>query len=175
VRLPVLAVAVLTAGLLAGCGVTPTDPLPFGEPARGLEIGQPVYFLLDGRLYPTLRPLGTDDGDPSQVVNAMAAGPLPAEQAAGLTTEVPAGLRVASLRRGDGGPDITMYVFGPADDDPNALSALAVQQLTCTAFAAFKRVQPDVRTITLSNKAGRTRHGGECPVPASSADGRGAG
>jgi hypothetical protein len=161
------------AAALTGCGIPATDPLPFGEPAGGVEIGQQMYFLLDGKIFPTLRRI--DGRDPAAVVNALAAGPLPEEQAAGLTTQVPAGLRVVALpgprtdRTQATDEQLTLLVVGLAND-PTQLPELAVTQLVCTAVTAYRRDGYRATEIILTDKAGRARPATGCPVPASPGD-----
>jgi hypothetical protein len=157
---------------LTGCGIQATDPLPFGEPAGGVEIGTQLYFVLDGKIFPTLRRV--DGGEPVDTLNLLAAGPTPEEQAAGLTTEVPAGIRLlegsapaAVKERASPTPDqpLMLYVFGTGTG-PTELSALAVTQLACTAVAAYRRGGFQVQEIVLTERGGRTRPAAGCPASA---------
>jgi hypothetical protein len=153
-------VALGLAGLLGGCGIAPTDPLPFGEPATGADFGDQMYFLLDGKVFPTLR-TAAGGTDPTAVLDALGAGPLPAEQAAGLTTEVPADFRVFGVKAlSDSGADVGVFVGG----DPTALSDLALSQITCTGTAALRRMGNRVERVTLIDRAGHRRGPASCAL-----------
>jgi hypothetical protein len=145
--------------VLGGCGIPPTDPLPFGEPAKGAEIGDQMYFLLDGKIFPTLRNQRTRD--PDAVIEALAAGPLPAELAAGLTTEVPADLQIGGAKpAADTGSDLNLFV----SPDPTGLSDLAVTQITCTAITAYRRFGSAVERLVLIDRTGHRRGPSSCAL-----------
>jgi hypothetical protein len=175
-----VALLVLAAAVpLAGCGIPPTDPISFGEPPKAAPTGEQLYFLLHNKLYPTLRrdeepsPAGQTEalpaGRPAPVddraadaVNLLAAGPLPADRDAGLTTEVPVSVfAFGSTRRA--GDDRHLELFLRAD--PSGLSDLAMTQIACTATTAASSASDPVERVTL-----RTRRGGSdrgpvtCPL-----------
>jgi hypothetical protein len=162
-------VLVAMVAALTGCGIQATDPLPFGEPAGGIEIGTQMYFLLDGKIFPTLRRI--DSRDPVDAVNLLAAGPTPEEQAAGLTTEVPAGIRLiegaqaapAPQPSADTDVQVALFMFGTRLD-PNDLSTVAVTQLACTAVGAYRRAGLQIKEIILIVKGGDTRRSAGCPA-----------
>jgi hypothetical protein len=181
--------ALITAGLLAGCGIPTTGPISFGEAPRPPVVGSQMYFLLRGRLQPTLRldPAGTrPDGEVGNV-ELLSAGPLPAEQAAGLTSQVPAGLSAVILAPPAGNEDdpvptvlllsrtIDVQIPGtPAipeagvRDDPRArvpLSAVAVEQIVCTVTAELSLHAAPVSKILLGTRKDATTAGPvSCPL-----------
>lgn len=155
-------------GLLGGCGIPPTDPLPFGEPAQGAEIGDQVYLILDGKIFPTLRDRSdTRTTEPVEIINALAAGPLPAEQAAGLTTEVPADLRFFGAKPA-AEPAAELNLFMTAD--PTGLSDLAATQIACTAIGVYRRSGAGTERLILIDRAGHRRGPLSCPAEKQSAD-----
>lgn len=132
---------------LAGCGVTPTDAIPYGAPPRPLLRGQQLYFLLNGKPFPTLRP--GDTRDPVVSVDLLSAGLLPDESAAGLTTDVPANIRFFFQ---DQQPGILFLTA-----DPTQLSDLGAEQITCTLAAAFAYAERPFEQLTLRDRAGHSR------------------
>ena len=99
-------------------------------------------------------------------VGDLSDGPLPQERAAGLTSEVPSGLRaaVAALPSGHLTSPVRILLFGPAD--PLQLSDRATQQVACTAIAALAAGGIDpVPAVVLSDPAHRQRGPLRCTVP----------
>jgi hypothetical protein len=138
-----------------------------------------VYFLLHGDLYATLRrdepaggasaapepaprPVSVDD-EISDSVNVMTSGPLPAERDAGLTTEVPDGVRAIGSRRHEGN-DRHLDLFLLAD--PAGMSDRAVAQIVCTAIAASTSVDDPVERVSLWTRRREERGPYTCPVRA---------
>jgi hypothetical protein len=126
--------AVLLAVGASGCGVQPTGVIDAGEPAEGVLIGSPVYFVRDGRLASTIQP-GLARGDLAGALAAVAAGPDDAQRAAGLTSELPPAMGQPSVARSRDGLALRIAI------SPLNLSSLALAQLACTVSAALgKRV-----------------------------------
>ena len=140
-----LARRVLAAGLVslvavAGCGVRPTGAVAAGDPPSG-SVASPrgrvapttritLYLVKNGRLSavtrPSDRPMFLAD-----TLALLAAGPTAREQAHGFTTDVPPGAGPFSLTADPDG-HLVVTLSTPADE----LSALAVEQIVCTATAA---------------------------------------
>jgi hypothetical protein len=129
---PIAAVAVL----LAGCGAAETsDPAAAGSQGQAGETPprSTIYFLADGGTAPlgVRRELSLRPGVPRArlALEQLLAGPTAAEQAAGLTTALPATARVRSLRieRRATGSDALVDLSGlPAADDAGALLKVRV-------------------------------------------------
>jgi len=165
---------VLALGLLAGCGIPPTEPISFGEPPKAAPTGDQLYFLFHDKLYPTLRSddPSPDPGAPAPVrrvtddpaanaVNLLAAGPLPADREAGLTSQVPADVIAFTSTRHDGDDrHIDLYLRG----DPSGLSDVAVTQIACTAITAATSRSAPVERVTLTTKRGTDRGPLTCPL-----------
>ena len=129
--------------LLTGCGIPTTGPISFGDAPRPAPSGEQLYFLLDGKLHPTLRPAPTGTAVAGQLtsVSDLAGGPLPEERAAGLTSEVPLSL-VGTLSdqstREITSPALVILVGrSTSQTDPTTLSSVAATQLACTITAAL--------------------------------------
>ncbi|MCF3184984.1 GerMN domain-containing protein, partial [Streptomyces polychromogenes] len=124
----------LTLLASAGCGITPTGPVPAGAPASGIH--PPGTRARTVQLYfagpygiravdrPTDRPLS-----PQQALDLLLEGPTPAERDRGLVTRVPpmAGRLTATAE--DGAVDIHV----PRTVSSGDLDVTAVAQLACTA------------------------------------------
>jgi Sporulation and spore germination len=129
-----IAVATLAcalAGLIGGCGVRPTGVVDAGVPAQGVA-DQSVLrlYFVDGR---QVRPVPRGDvptGDPALALKLLMAGPDEREIRAGFRTDVPDGMGVLDLRVTDRSITITV------DVDMDALSELALVQISCTLIAA---------------------------------------
>ncbi|MFJ4413577.1 GerMN domain-containing protein [Streptomyces sp. NPDC002248] len=120
------ALALAAAGLLAGCGVPPTDVIEVGAPATGLRLAHGVYFLVrdePGTLRAAPRPETSGRG----ALRALLAGPSPAEGPT-LMTALPKDLPLPGLAV----RDTTLELRFPKRTPP--LSAGASRQLACTAL-----------------------------------------
>lgn len=127
----------LTALTAAGCGISPTGPVPAGPPASGIQ--RPGTEARNVQLYfagpyglravnrPTDRPLS-----PQQALDLLLEGPTRAERERGLTTQVPpmAGQLTATPTNGA----VDLYVPGTVSSGD--LDVTAVAQLACTAAHA---------------------------------------
>ncbi|AZQ74522.1 MULTISPECIES: hypothetical protein [Streptomyces] len=121
------------AGVLAGCGVEPTDVIEVGQPAQGAkQPGAPVrevrlYFGFPGGLEPRSRPAAGEVGA-EEAVALLLQGPNEAERMQGLFTDLPklpqSSVVVATVPG-------TVTIRLPLD--PTRLSAIARNQLVCTA------------------------------------------
>ena len=155
--------AALAAGLLslvavAGCGVRPSgvitgDPPPSGAVVRTTTIT--VYLVRDGRLRPVTRP-GGPPLSPADTLALLAAGPTAEEQAQGLTTDVPAGTGPFSVTAEPEG-----HLVVTSSTPVGGLSALAIDQLACTAAATAPDRRVQVTVVGAAPVAGRRR---ACPV-----------
>lgn len=130
--------AALAATTLVGaCGVQPTGVVPAGpgpsiRPTTGSAVavgGVTLYFVSDGRVIPVTRP---SDGfiSPEGALMLLLKGPSNQEAAQGLTTFVPPEVGGIGVSSGDPG-----YISLPFS--PRKLSGQAVNQLVCTAIAAY--------------------------------------
>ncbi|MFD4641471.1 GerMN domain-containing protein [Lentzea sp. NPDC058436] len=125
--------------VLTACGIRPTDPIPGLEaPSGPVENTSPSLFWVSrgGGVLPVARPEGSLSG--FDVVALLAQGPTGAEQARGLSTEVPFDAAPATVDRVANGLDVNLST------DVSLLSAAAVQQIVCTLLG----VQP-VGTVNL--------------------------
>ncbi|QYC39748.1 hypothetical protein Nocox_10645 [Nonomuraea coxensis DSM 45129] len=127
----------LVAGLVtlvvavAGCGVRPSDVIPAGDPPSGpvrRATTVTLYLVENGRLSAVTRPDGRLS--PVDTLALLAAGPTSREQEHGLTSDVPPGAGPFSLTAEPAG-GLVVALSTPAGE----LSALAVDQIVCTAAA----------------------------------------
>jgi predicted small lipoprotein YifL len=155
---------------LGGCGIPTTGPISFGDAPRVAPSGEQLYFLLDGKLHPTLRPAVISPAVAGTLtsVGHLSEGPLPEERDAGLTSEVPAGL--LGFLRGTTSDEVTspalVFLTGPtAGSDPTSLSDAAAAQLACTITAALSLDGHPVNAVTLRDRSGHLRGPLICPLP----------
>lgn len=112
--------ALLAAVLLAGCGGedeqrkarpvpatlettrAPTPPPPPPEPPPTDKTRVSVYFLREGRIAAAGREIEPTRAVARAALDALAAGPSPAERRAGMTTSVPRKLEISRLAVEDG-------------------------------------------------------------------------
>lgn len=121
-----LGLAALAFLCLTACGIRPTAVIPGLEaPSGPVENTSPaLYFVSSGKVIATNRPPGSLSG--TDVIALLAQGPAEAEQARGLTTEVPFDAAPAMVDRVADGLDVTIST------DVSLLSTAAVQQIVCT-------------------------------------------
>ncbi|MGC9670913.1 hypothetical protein ACNTMW_30750 [Planosporangium sp. 12N6] len=190
-RLRPLAAVLLTAGAAApaaGCGISPTEPISFGPAPRASLVAEQVYFVREGRLHPSARQVPPSPASTRRIderplpspagtrriegLDLLAAGPLPVERDAGLTTELPSGIRIIPTERAGG--DLTLLLASAderSDDersDPAGLSELAVAQIACTAAAD---VTAPARVTLYDKLSGHQRGPVSCPVTLPGRDG----
>ncbi|QOV36015.1 hypothetical protein IM697_39285 [Streptomyces ferrugineus] len=147
----VLALSALSAALLSGCGIRPTEvPTDFGpapsrvrcslsEPnvstqaARGLPVQ--VFLLCGSQLVAVDRTVRVPDGTADSarrvlvaqgLLDELEAPPSTAEKEAGYTTDVRGAMSVMGPRRND--PDETLRLSTP----PTDLTSFALAQIVCT-------------------------------------------
>ncbi|MEU1083531.1 hypothetical protein ABZ368_25410 [Streptomyces sp. NPDC005908] len=139
-RTAALLTGLVTAVVLAGCGVPASDVIEAGAPAGGMADPSPapteapasvsLFFPTDGDLRAFPR-LADDAGDLGGVVRLLFEGPN-VKEAAVAVTELP---RLKNAPRVSVAGDGTVTVRLPGETAP--LSRLAMLQLTCTvAYAA---------------------------------------
>ncbi|MFE7524826.1 GerMN domain-containing protein [Kitasatospora sp. NPDC057542] len=110
--------------LACGCSISTTGPVRSGQPATGVQPGTRLYFLDQHGIHLTIRPDAQRE-DLQQTLDALAAGPDPAEQRSGLYSDLPASGRVqATVTPGT----VTLRLSWSAA----SLSTTAIQQLVCT-------------------------------------------
>ncbi|MFD5829197.1 hypothetical protein [Lentzea sp. NPDC060358] len=133
-----LGVVALALAVLTGCGIRPTDPIPgLVAPTGPVENTAPsLFWAAGGVVVPSNRPQASLSG--YDVVELLALGPTPDEQARGLGTEVPFDAAPATIDRVANGLDVHLST------DVSQLSGVAVQQIVCTLLG----VQP-VGTVNL--------------------------
>ncbi|MBD0742706.1 hypothetical protein [Streptomyces sp. CBMA152] len=140
--------AVLFAACLAGCGISPTGPVPAGAPASGLR--QPgsvsyqaqVYFVSPYGVQAVARHATTPVG-PQQALDLLLEGPDDAERARGLITEVPPMYGQLVAKAGEGAVDLYL----PVPVAKMSGGGLGLTQIICTAANAQVpggRQPPDV-------------------------------
>ncbi|MEV0150688.1 MULTISPECIES: hypothetical protein [unclassified Nonomuraea] len=151
-----LARRVLAAGLVslvavAGCGVRPTDAISAGEPPSGAvepAATTTLYLVENGRLRavtrPTRRPMF-----PADALALLAAGPTAEEQANGLTTDVPSEAGPFSVTAKPAG-----HVVVTLSTAAGELSALAVEQIVCTAAARAPETPAQVTVVGAGQRVG---------------------
>ncbi|MFG3282012.1 hypothetical protein [Streptomyces sp. NPDC048111] len=131
-RIPALrsvaALALVPAGLFAtGCGIQSTDVIAVGGPASAqamppVDGSTVLYFTGPEGLMPVVR-----EGPRRPPLPLLFAGPDKNERAAGIRTELPAGIRPLRTSATDALVTVTL------DGDIAGLSPLAQQQIACTA------------------------------------------
>lgn len=152
----VLAAGLLSLVTVAGCGVRPSDVIPAGDPPSGALVPTTIILFLveNGRLSAVTRPGGRLSQ--ADTLALLAAGPTAKEQAQGLTTDVPP----------DAGPfSVTAKPAGHLVVSPSIpageLSALAVEQIVCTAAA---RAPEGPVEVTVAGAGQESRPGARaCP------------
>ncbi|HEV3357278.1 MAG TPA: hypothetical protein VG247_10835 [Pseudonocardiaceae bacterium] len=109
-----------------GCGVRPSGVIS-GLPApSGPVNGATLFLIRDDQLVPVLRATTTPP-TMVQAVTLLAQGPTQDEISAALRTQVPAGILPVSLGNSGHGTTLDLAV------DPNLLSTMAINQISCTA------------------------------------------
>ncbi|MEU0400835.1 hypothetical protein ABZ318_11355 [Streptomyces sp. NPDC006197] len=122
------ATALLTVLTAGGCGITPTDTVPAGAPASGIQ--RPGTEARTVQLYfagpygiravdrPTDRPLS-----PQQALDLLLEGPTPAERERGLVTQVPPMAGRLTATATDGAVDLYVpRAVGSGDLDVTAVT-----------------------------------------------------
>ncbi|MEV0824720.1 hypothetical protein [Nonomuraea rubra] len=127
----VLAAGLVSLAAVAGCGVRPSDVIEAGDPPSGrVAPTWPItlYLVQNGRLSAVKRsgpPL-----TPADTLTLLADGPSARERSRGLTTEVPSEAGPFEVTAAPAG-HLVVTLSTPVVD----LSALAVEQIVCTAAA----------------------------------------
>jgi hypothetical protein len=148
------------AGLvLTGCGVRPTGEVSAGEGPVATATSAPqaqVVFLRDGVPVPVDRPVSP--WDRQAVLDALAAGPTPAERTEGLTTE----LKVKQiLAHSEGGQVLIVDPVVSA----GVLSPYAYTQVYCTI--ALLPGHPEAKIISrIDKKMAAAGIAPDCPYAA---------
>ncbi|MEU8195125.1 hypothetical protein AB0C10_15235 [Microbispora amethystogenes] len=153
----VLGAGLLSLAVLAGCGVRPSDVItgadpPSGTVARATTIT--LYLVKNDRLSAVTRQSSGRPLFPADRLALLAAGPTAEEQAHGLTTGVPPEAAPFSVTAGPPG-QLAVTLSAAAGD----LSALAVEQIVCTAAAAAPENAVKITVVG----AGRNADARECP------------
>ncbi|MEU6412719.1 hypothetical protein [Microbispora sp. NPDC046933] len=150
----VLAAGLVSLVAVAGCGVQPSDAIRAGDPPSGgvaptiapaMKII--LYLVENGRLSAVTRPgrrLSQAD-----TLALLAAGPTATEQADGLTTDVPPEAGPFSVTAGPAG-HLAVSLSTPAGE----LSALAVEQIVCTAAAAAPERPAQITVVGAGQSVG---------------------
>jgi hypothetical protein len=148
---------------VAGCGVRPSGVITGGAPPSGAAASAAtitLYLVKGGRLSAVTRPAGPPLS-PAGTLALLAAGPTTRERAQGLTSDVPTGAVPVSVTAGAAG-DLVVTLSTPAA----GLSALAVEQIVCTAAATSpQRPAPAPAPVTVTVVgAGQAPGGRNCPT-----------
>jgi hypothetical protein len=147
--------AVGLAALAAGCGIPTTGVVEAGEPASGIHPLTSLYFVLpDGSLAVSQHATGGLNGVP-QSIGLLLEGVGPAEtKAMGLSTRLPLPTRTPEIRIGAGTVTVDVHALA------TRLSPTAVDQLVCTAAAAYRATRPGAGRVRVSvTLAGRPQAG----------------
>jgi len=154
----------LAAGLVAlvavaGCGVQPSAAIKAGEPPSGAvapaiapDLKITLYLVKNGRVRAVTRPGGPLSAEDTLAL--LVAGPTEREQARGLTTDVPPEAGPFSVTDRPGG-HLVVNLSTPAGE----LSAVAVEQIVCTAAAAA----PESAALVTVVGAGQDAGSRKCP------------
>ncbi|MEO3875861.1 hypothetical protein ABGB18_44380 [Nonomuraea sp. B12E4] len=168
-----LARRVLAAGLVSlvavtGCGVQPSDAIQAGDPPSGRVAPTwevTLYLVKNGRLSAVTRT--GRQLSPADRLALLTAGPTPSEQADGLTTDVPPEAGPFSVTAGPGRRPGHLVVTPstPAGE----LSALAVEQILCTAAATVPQGLAKVTVVGAEQRVvpPSCRGNGSAPSPPS--------
>lgn len=131
--------AVLLVALSAGCGVGSTGPVPAGAPASGLQATGSVprsarlYFVGPYGLQAVTREVHAS-ATPQQALDLLLKGPDTAEQARGLTTEVPPIRRQGRLAARAADSAVDVYLPVPVANMTGG--SLGLSQIICTTANA---------------------------------------
>jgi hypothetical protein len=178
---PVMPAVLAVLGLsLSACDIPATGVVEAGGPASGVPAILPIYLVQDDSLVAVPRTL-PDAGDPVWAVEALLRGPTPQERRKSLTTDLPrlpdmptpaptpTGLAVEGMAQGEmtrvtsqgGTVTVELLWYGAK------LSALAADQLICTAAHAYLLTRRDLDSATVrvtGAMGGPVEGGGEgCP------------
>ncbi|GAA4207623.1 hypothetical protein GCM10022252_71540 [Streptosporangium oxazolinicum] len=161
----VLAAGLVSLVAVAGCGVQPSDVIPVGAPPSGRVASTTtitLYLVKDGRLSAVTRP--RPGGRPLFTAGTLALlmdGPTAEERAHGFTTDVPpeAGPFSVTVKPVD---HLVVTLSTPAGE----LSALAVEQIVCTAAATMPEspAQVTVAGAGAGAGAGQSVNPRNCPA-----------
>jgi hypothetical protein len=155
----VLATGLVSLVAMAGCGVRPSGVITGGDPPSGaVETDRPgrpgpptttitLYLVKNGRLSAVTRPGGPLTQ--ADTLALLAAGPTATEQAQGLTTDVPAEAGPFSLTANPDG-HLVVTLSTPTSE----LSALAVEQIVCTAAATTPESPAQVTVVGAGQSVG---------------------
>ncbi|MER7474688.1 Gmad2 immunoglobulin-like domain-containing protein, partial [Micromonospora sp. NPDC000018] len=121
----------------AGPVRSPTPAATTAAPARAQTVTVELWYVRDGRLAPTRRTRPATVATSRLALAELAAGPTPAEAAAGLTTLLPAGGAVTRIADG-----VATVAPGPAGGDaPTRRLREAQVVYTLTQFPTVRRVR----------------------------------
>jgi hypothetical protein len=151
-RKRLLAGFALLAAVTAGCGVQPSGVIAGLEAPSGTvqaDSGATIYLISQGTVVAAGR--GNGQLTVAQRLTVLAGGPTAAEQARGLSTDVPTTAGPFSVKPGVTGLTVV------TSTDVTTLSTLAADQLVCTADDTGHQV-------TLAGNNG-SRGPLTCPLP----------
>lgn len=147
----VLAVGLVSLVAVAGCGVQPSDVIRAGDPPRGHVAPATtitLYLVRNDRLSAVTRP-GDRPMFPADMLALLAAGPTARERARGLTTDVPPEAGPFEVTADPAG-HLMVTQSAPAGE----LSALAVEQIVCTAAVAVPVSPAQVTVVGTGQSVG---------------------
>jgi hypothetical protein len=145
-----LAAGLVSLVAVAGCGVRPSEVITGDAPPSGAVAPATtitLYLVKNGRLHAATRP----GGPLSQAgpLTLLAAGPTAREQAHGVTTEVPPEAAPFSVTAEPAG-HLVVTLSTPVSE----LSALAVEQIVCTAAATAPGSPAQVTVVGAGQSVG---------------------
>ncbi|MER6945963.1 hypothetical protein ABT294_18210 [Nonomuraea sp. NPDC000554] len=129
-----MAVVLIAAATLAGCGITDTDVNPAGQPVQGGLTADSsqllrVYFVTQEGIWAVSRPAPAGNRL-QRAMDALLQGPTAEERARGLGTQVPSAPRPVRATTSGGRVELRLPW------QVRNLRPVAVSQLVCTAAAA---------------------------------------
>ncbi|MFC4120669.1 hypothetical protein [Nonomuraea zeae] len=147
-----LAAGLVSLVAVAGCGVRPSDAISAGDPPSGgvaPTMTIILYLVKNGRVSAVTRPPGGRPIFRADMLALLAAEPTAREQANGFTTDVPSEAAPFSVTAEPAG-HLVVTLSTPAGE----LSALAVEQIVCTAAATAQESPVQVTVVGAGQSVG---------------------
>jgi hypothetical protein len=148
-----VAAALVSVSVVAGCGVTPTEPFLYGPPPLNPVHGVQLYFYLDDREFKVLRP-GPQNLGAAERLDLLFAGPNDVERAAGVTTSLPGGYRLAAapVERAPG--EFVVEVDHEGGVDLDWVDQRSGAQIACTMAPGVYALGGVFKSVSVREPAG---------------------